>query len=104
MVVKINYNMHSQASLEKALLLEGFLKKKSPNGFTGYQKRYFAIRDSGKLLAYFPRKPKPETEPRGIIPIDMIKEIRDIGDTNFTIIYEERAFELKADNPDSKAL
>ncbi|CAG9318772.1 unnamed protein product [Blepharisma stoltei] len=96
--------MLSQGSLEKALSLEGFLKKKSPSGITGYQKRYFAIRDSGKLLAYFPRKPKPDTEPRGVIPLDLVKEIRDVDDTNFSIIYEERVFELKADNPDAKVM
>jgi hypothetical protein len=37
--------------------MEGYLKKKSPKLLVGYQKRYFAIRDHGKYLAYFSKKP-----------------------------------------------
>jgi hypothetical protein len=48
--------MATAETLEKALSMEGVLKKKSPNALTGYQKRYFAIRE-GKLLAYYRKKP-----------------------------------------------
>ena len=50
-------DMASEETLGKALSLEGPLKKKSPNSLIGYQKRYFAVRDDGKLLAYYRKKP-----------------------------------------------
>jgi hypothetical protein len=53
--------MTTEETVAKALSLEGPLKKKSPNSLIGYQKRYFAVRDDGKLLAYYRKKPVSTT-------------------------------------------
>lgn len=78
--------MTSEETLGKALSLEGPLKKKSPNPLIGYQKRYFAVRDDGKLLAYYRKKPVSSTQseaedPLGLISIDSVTSITSIDDT-----------------------
>lgn len=65
--------------------LEGYLKKKSPNLLKSYQKRYFAVRDGGKFLAYYKKAPvsymqKIGTTPQGIIKIEDIKALESTGD------------------------
>lgn len=94
----------SNITFEKACNLEGFLKKKSPVKFTGYQKRYFMIRDSGKMLAYFGRKPKAGDEPKGVLLLNLILNVEVKNETKFVLHYSERKFILRADNPDSQAL
>lgn len=91
-------------SYEKACNLEGFLKKKSPLMFKGYQKRYFMVRDGGKLLAYFTRKPKSGDEPKGVLLLHLISEIEIIDESKFILHYPERPFILRADNPDMQSL
>lgn len=78
--------MTTEETLGKALSLEGPLKKKSPNPIIGYQKRYFAVRDDGKLLAYYRKKPvisiqTESDDPLGLISIDSITSITSIDDT-----------------------
>jgi hypothetical protein len=68
-----------------AVNLEGYLKKKSPNLLTGYQKRYFAVREGGKFLAYYKKEPvgptqKSGTTPQGIIKIEDIKGLESVGE------------------------
>ena len=94
----------SMISFEKACMLEGFLKKKSPFKFTGYQKRYFMIRDEGTRLAYFLRKPKPGDEPKGVLYVHLIAEIEVFDEAKFVLHYPDRPFALRADNPDSQNL
>ena len=94
----------SNISFEKACVLEGFLKKKSPIKFTGYQKRYFIVRDNGKLLAYFTRKPKSGDEPKGVLLMHLITDIEVVDESKFIIQYPERPFILRADNPDTQNL
>lgn len=91
-------------SFEKAVCLEGFLKKKSPSKLKGYQKRYFAIKDSGKHLAYFNQRPKQGTTPSGVIPIQGIEEIQEVDDNHFNVVFSNRTFQLKAENPDTKSM
>ena len=90
-------------TFERACNLEGFLKKKSPVKFTGYQKRYFMIKDTGKLLAYFTRKPKPGDEPKGVLLLNLISDVKIVDETKFTIFYGDREFHLRAENTDSQA-
>lgn len=52
---------------------KGYVEKKSPNLFAGFQKRYLRVLD-GKILAYF-GKEKDQT-PKGIIEI---KNITNLG-------------------------
>ena len=80
------------------------MKKKSPVKFTGYQKRYFMIRDAGKLLAYFSRKPKSGDEPKGVLLMHLITEIEVVDESKFIIQYPERPFILRADNSDTQAM
>lgn len=94
----------SVINFERASNLEGFLKKKSPVKFTGYQKRYFMIKDSGKLLAYFDKKPKPGVEPKGVLLLNLITKIEVVDETKFTLTYGDREFHLRADNTDSQTL
>mmetsp|Transcript_1864 Transcript_1864/g.4000 ORF Transcript_1864/g.4000 Transcript_1864/m.4000 type:complete len:1000 (-) Transcript_1864:67-3066(-) len=84
--------------------LEGFLKKKSPNLLTGYQKRYFAIREGGKFLAYYKKAPKIGTTPKGIIKVENIKDLESTGENDFKFNIEERIFELRALNSEQKEM
>jgi hypothetical protein len=94
----------SVINFERAANLEGFLKKKSPVKFTGYQKRYFVVKDYGKLLAYFAKKPKPGDEPKGVLVLNLITNIIVVDETKFTISYGDREFHLRADNTDSQTM
>lgn len=89
---------------EKARNLEGYLKKKSSIKFAGYHKRYFMIRDSGKILAYFTRKPKAGDEPKGVLLLNLISSIEAKTETKFILNYPEKQFILRADNYDSQNL
>jgi hypothetical protein len=51
----------------------GYLQKKSPSFFAGYQKRFFQVL-AGKLLTY---SDKPGAEVKGSVRIVMIPEIQD---------------------------
>ena len=77
---------------------EGELKKKSPQLIRGWQKRYFKIIGSGKYLAYYKGQPKTREDPKGVISIENITDIKKEPkrDTRFTIYYEGRDFRLEA--------
>lgn len=90
--------------LEKARNLEGYLKKKSSIKFTGYNKRYFMVRDSGKILTYFIRKPRAGDEPKGVLLLYLILSIEVKTETKFILNYPEKQFILRADNYDSQNL
>jgi hypothetical protein len=47
---------------------KGFLYKKSPNLFTGFQKRWFQIENNGTQLTYYESKEKTD-KPKGEIGI-----------------------------------
>lgn len=67
----------------------------------GFQKRYFVIRDQGKLLIYYAKKPQSsELNPKGILPIADIANLANVkgSKTEFLIIMPERQFHLKAES------
>ena len=64
---------------EMALLMEGFLGKKSSKLFVGRQQRFFKVIANGGYLAYFHTKPKygqfSET-PSGVYTIKLMTDIQ----------------------------
>jgi len=55
----------------------GWLKKKSPKMFAGWQKRFFKVLD-GKLLTYSEKE--ADTTTKGALEIVLITQIKKAGD------------------------
>ena len=70
-----------EITLETAQNFKGYLSKKSPSLFAGYQKRYFKVLD-GKLLTY---SEKEGGEAKGAINIELISEIITVDKTTYII-------------------
>jgi len=66
-----------EITLEIAQNFKGYLSKKSPSLFAGYQKRFFKVLD-GRLLTY---SEKEGAEVKGAIKIELISEIVTIDKT-----------------------
>lgn len=87
----------SAKELEDLQKLKGPLKKRSPKLFIGYQKRFFMIVNSGKLLTWF-NDENVGSKPKGSIEISGIEGIKCVGYTDFEISYGGRVFELRAES------
>lgn len=93
----------TQEQIDEAKETRGWLQKKSPSLLKGFQKRYFLIsqiKDVGYVLAYFVKQIDPK--PKGFINIGDILDIHYDGEKNFTIVYPDRHFELKASNSENR--
>lgn len=74
-LIVINNNnllMNSNISFNEAAYFSGYLEKKSPSMFGGWQKRFFRILE-GKLLTYFEKD--SDKEPKGAIDISSLSNI-----------------------------
>ena len=87
-------------SLEECKKFEGYLFKKSPKLFKGYQKRYFRILD-GKILVYSEKKEDNSTI-KGQISLSQITIPQAVDKNVFKFILEGREFILKAENEENK--
>ncbi len=61
--------------MSASVLLEGFLSKRSPHMFKGWQKRYFTLTEDG-ILSY--RKNKGDKEIKGSIRLDVTTLISEV--------------------------
>lgn len=87
--------------------VSGFLKKLSPTIFVGFQERYMRVTDGGQCLAYYKNGPPPGAkdpieDPRGIINLGAIYDIKILNGTDFSLISTERDYTLRAPSPSEK--
>ena len=62
---------------------KGYLDKKSPNLFAGFQRRYIRVLD-GKILAYFGKE--KEQTPKGLIEIKNISQLTPIDKKGYILL------------------
>ena len=87
-------------SLEECKKFEGYLFKKSPKLFKGYQKRYFRILD-GKILVYSEKKEDNSTI-KGQISLSQITIPQAVDKNVFKFILEGREFILKSETEENQ--
>ena len=85
--------------LEECKKYEGWLKKKSPSFFGGWQKRYFRILD-GKLMVYSEKKDSKELS--GQVPFEHISLPQSKDKTKLKFTLEGRDFILDAEDEENK--
>jgi len=72
-ITKVNskFRREQRELYEMAMLIEGFLLKKSSKLLIGHQKRFFKVIANGGYLAYFKEKPKfgEIVTPKGVYTI-----------------------------------
>jgi len=94
---RINRNQFNDLTLPQPK--SGFLHKKSPALFAGWQERYFVLKNR-KLKYFKSNKPEDMHVPKGVINFDQFScAISDMKDKLFSIKIsgvENREFELKA--------
>jgi hypothetical protein len=88
-----------EISLEECKKYEGWLKKKSPKLFGGWQKRYFRILE-GKLLVYSEKKESKDL--KGQIPFEHISNPSSKDKTKLQFTLEGREFILDAETEENK--
>ena len=88
-----------EISLEECKKYEGWLKKKSPKLFGGWQKRYFRILE-GKLIVYSEKKDSKDL--KGQIPFEHISNPESKDKTKLKFNLEGREFILDAETEENK--
>eukprot|EP00919_Chromeraceae_sp_WS-2016_P025397 GHVR01060036.1.p1 GENE.GHVR01060036.1~~GHVR01060036.1.p1 ORF type:complete len:709 (+),score=215.55 GHVR01060036.1:134-2260(+) len=84
---------------------EGYLKKLSPNVFSGWQERYFRVADKGNVLVYWKKKPIKGNiidPPSGLINISSLRDIVTRSALEFTLISTERDWVLMSNTAKEK--
>ena len=90
--------MNELMNLEEAKNINGYLQKKSPSIFGGWQSRYFSITD-GRFLIYSDEK---GAKAKGVIDLDKAKITSDLDPKIFKISISDREFILKAESEEEK--
>ena len=86
-------------SLEECKKYKGFLKKKSPSLFGGWQKRYFRILD-GKVMVYSEKENDPK--PKGHVKLEQISKAEATEDKIFKFTLDDRDFILQAESNEER--
>ena len=82
--VNSKFRREQRELYEMAMLMEGFLSKKSSKFFVGNQKRFFKVIANGGYLAYYKERPKfgATVIPNGVYTIKDMKGIRRVENPN----------------------
>ena len=86
-------------SLEECKKYQGYLQKKSPSLFGGWQKRFFKVLD-GKVIVYFEKE--NDQKAKGTIKLDEISDPEATEDKVFKFTLEQRDFILKAESNEER--
>ena len=86
-------------SLEECKKYQGYLQKKSPSLFGGWQKRFFKVLD-GKVIVYFEKE--NDQKAKGTIKLDEISNPEATEDKVFKFTLEQRDFILKAESNEER--
>ena len=81
-----------------AMVLSGWVSKKTKALFSRWQKKYFQVIANGAYLAYYDKQPerlsKDVLVPNGVLLIHEVIDIRITQPKQFTFVYDKRMFEF----------